>query len=125
MRGYRLATIVGPALIGAAVFGLFLAASALSLGRNLPAAIDHVAEAFRSGRLVINPYQEGSTDIGSHQWNDCLITLMSIDQRGDPKRLAVSPIIAGFPPSVVQDDNPCAALSALVRGVTPDSHLYY
>ena len=125
MTWHRLAVILGPALIGAAVFGLFLAASVMSLGRNVPAAVDRVAEAFRSGRLVVNPYQEGSTDIGSHQWNDCLITLMAIDQRGDPVRLAVSPIIAGFSGPAAPEDNPCAALWALVNGTTPDSQLYY
>ena len=50
---------------------------------------------------------------------------MAIDQRGDPVRLAVSPIIAGFSGPAAPEDNPCAALSALVNGTTPDSQLYY
>jgi hypothetical protein len=109
------ATACGSVLTGAAVFALFLVASISALDRDVPLAKAQVAAAFRSGQLVENPYQEGSTTIGSHQWNDCLITAMAIDQRGDRTRLALSPIIAGFP-GLAADANPCAILKKLISG---------
>jgi len=118
------ATACGSVLTGAAVFALFLVASISALDRDVPLAKAQVAAAFRSGQLVENPYQEGSTTIGSHQWNDCLITAMAIDQRGDRTRLALSPIIAGFP-GLPADANPCAILKKLISGTPPDAELYY
>jgi hypothetical protein len=101
-----------------------LRGSKLALDRDVQAAASHVAAAFRSGELVLDPYQEGSTTIGSHQWNDCLITAMAIDQRGDRTRLALSPIIAGFP-DLAHGADPCAVLDHLVSGARPDAELYY
>jgi hypothetical protein len=111
-------------LAGTLVFASFFVASSLALDRGVQAATSHVAAAFRSGELVLDPYQEGSTTIGSHQWNDCLITAMAIDQRGDRTRLALSPLIAGFP-GLAEDADPCAVLEALVSGSEPDAELYY
>lgn len=111
-------------LAGAFVFALFFVASSLALDRGVQAATSHVAAAFSSGELVLDPYQEGSTTIGSHQWNDCLITAMAIDQRGDRARLALSPIIAGFP-GLADDAEPCRVLKTLVSGSQPDAELYY
>jgi hypothetical protein len=119
------ALVCGPVLIGIAAFGLLFFASAGALDREVPAATARVADAFQRGQLVVNPFQHPSTTIGSHQWNDCLILLMAVDQRGDRTRLALSPIIAGFPGLAEADENPCLALKALVSGVTPDPDLYY
>jgi len=118
-------TSVGASVLaGALVFLLFFVASTRALDRDLRAATAHVAAAFDSGELVLDPYQEGSTTIGSHQWNDCLITAMAVDQRGDRGRLALSPLIAGFP-GLADDADPCAVLKALVSGSKPDAELYY
>ena len=106
------------------MFLLFFVASILALDRDVPVAKSRVTAAFRSGELVQDPYQEGSTTIGSHQWNDCLITAMAIDQRGDRTRLALSPIIAGFP-GLTADTDPCTLLKTLVAGSQPDAELYY
>ena len=119
-----IATACGSVLTGAVVFALFLVASISALDRDVPRARAHVDAAFRSGQLVENPYQEGSTTIGSHQWNDCLITAMAVDQRGDRTRLALSPIIAGFP-GLAADADPCAILKTLISGSPPDAELYY
>ena len=119
-----IATACGSALTGAIVFALFLVASISALDRDVPLAKAQVAAAFRAGQLVENPYQEGSTTIGSHQWNDCLITAMAIDQRGDRARLALSPIIAGFP-KLASDADPCAILKTMISGSPPDARLYY
>lgn len=119
------ALVCGPVLIGMAVFGLFFLASAGALDRKVPDDTARVARAFQRGQLVENPFQHPSTTIGSHQWNDCLILLMALDQRGDRTRLALSPIIAGFPEVAAADENPCLALKTLVSGVTPEPDLYY
>jgi hypothetical protein len=118
------AILLGSALIGAACFAIFFAVSYLSIDRDASPSVERVREAFRKGQLVTDPYQEGSTGIGSHQWNDCLITLMAIDQRGDRLRLALSPIIAGVP-NPPPDGNPCGVLASLVNGATPDANPYH
>jgi hypothetical protein len=114
-----LASVGGAVLVGVIVFALFFVASFLSLDRGVSVSIGRVAWAFESGQLVEDPYQEGSTTIGSHQWNDCLITLMAIDQRGDHTRLAISPIIANFP-GLADDTDPCALLNTMVSELRPN-----
>jgi hypothetical protein len=121
----RIVLFLGPVLVGIAILGLHLLASFNALDRDVDTAKARVQRAFDRGELVENPYQHPSTTIGSHQWNDCLITLMAIDQRGDRTRLALSPIIAGFSSPGSADSNPCAALKALVSGAMPDSSLYH
>ena len=76
----------------------------------------------QSGR---NYDQEGSTTIGSHQWNDCLIIVMAMDQRGDPSRLALSPILMDVSKDLSMTTNPCAVLSALNKGATPNGNIFY
>ena len=126
----------GSVLVGTVVFLLFMAASFLSLDRNVAVAKERVNAAFHSGQLVIYPYQEGSTTIGSHQWNDCLIAAMAVDQRGNRIRLALSPIIADFPERALDgrrkgdqpgplDGNPCALLKLLAAGATPSPDIYH
>jgi hypothetical protein len=105
--------IASAVLLGAIVFALYFVASIFSLDRDVVTAERQVSAAFASGRLVENPFQEGSTTIGSHQWNDCLITAMAIDQRGDRRRLAISPIIAEVS-GVEHNPNPCELLKIIV-----------
>ncbi len=119
-----IATACGVVLVGTGVFLLFIVASIFALDRDVAVAKLRVAAAFRSGELVQDPFQEGSTTIGSHQWNDCLITAMAIDQRGDRTRLALSPIVAGFP-GLAADTDPCTLLKTMVAGSPPDAELYY
>ena len=121
----RIVFALGPVLVGIVVLGLHLLASFNALGRDVATARVRVVKAFDRKDLVADPYQHPSTTIGSHQWNDCLITLMAIDQRGDRTRLALSPIIAGFASPGSADSNPCAALKALVSGARPDPRLYH
>ena len=77
------------------------------------------------GSLVEDTFVEGSTTIGSHQWNDCLIIVMAMDQRGDRARLTLSPILMDFGPTPSVTTNPCAVLSALNKGAVPNNNLYY
>lgn len=127
-RGQRLGIIDGrlagdavrAALIGivaAAVgFLLFTALNYLSLGRDLPAARAHIAEAFADGALGTENWPRGDTQIGMHQFNDCLILAMAIDQRGTAAELTVSPIWTSMTPS----DPVCGDLKRLIAGAQPD-----
>jgi hypothetical protein len=112
-------------LVGIAAFGSFLWASRAALPGDPSVFRARVAHGFASGSLVESPFQEGSTTIGSHQWNDCLIIVMAMDQRGDRARLALSPILMDFGPTPSVTTNPCAVLSALNKGAVPNNNLYY
>jgi hypothetical protein len=117
-----------PILVGVAVLALHVVASYFSLDRDVAAAKAHVVQAFERGQFTENPYQHPSVTIGSHQWNDCLITLMAIDQRGDRARLTLSPVIArieGCPDHPQADTNPCAVLQSIVAGAKLDPELYH
>jgi len=114
-----------PFAVGIAVLGLYLLFSYSTLGRDNPRAVAQVVKAFKKGQLVEDPYQHPSTTIGSHQWNDCLITMLAVDERGDRLRLALSPIIADFPQQPEASLNPCKGLKALVSGAALDPALYH
>ena len=122
---------------------LFFVASYFSLGRQLEAAKANVQSAFTTGELL--PYANkalGNTIVGVHQFNDCLILGMSIDQRpGLERELLVSPILTAFsatvesqgigatlPPNFVERSEPtepCPVLYHLVEGDTPLSGVKY
>ena len=124
--------LVAPTVITAIIttvvgssFVVFLWASTTALPGDPAIFKERIAHGFAAGDLVENPFQEGSTTIGSHQWNDCLIIVMAMDERGDPARLALSPILMDFGATPSVSTNPCAVLSALNQGATPNSNLYY
>jgi hypothetical protein len=121
----RIALALGPVLVGVAILALHLFASFNALDRDVTTAKARVSSAFDRGQLTSNPYRHPSTTIGSHQWNDCLITLLSIDQRGDRARLALSPIIAGFESPELDEGDPCSSLAALTSGQALDPDLYH
>ncbi len=126
--GSRLAvlTIVISLAVGLASLLLFLAAGYGALSTDPSIFRQRVADGFRHHQLVENPFQEGSTTIGSHQWNDCLIIVMAMDKRGSPDRLAIAPILMDFGPHGPSvSTNPCAVLSALNKGARPNEQLYY
>jgi len=125
LRSVVIVTAVITVVVGILAFGFFLFASRAALPGDPSLYRTRVAQGFATGTLVENPYQLGSTTIGSHQWNDCLIIVMAMDQRGDPARLALSPILMDFGPSPSVTTNPCAVLSALNQGATPNGNLYY
>lgn len=120
-----LLTAVITALTGGLVFLLFVLASYGAINSDPASLRPWVAKAFHDRQLLEDPFQEGSTSIGGHQWNDCLIIVMAMDQRGDPKRLALSPILMDFGPSPSVSTNPCAVLKALDDGAVPNDKLYY
>ncbi len=122
---------------------LFFVASYFSLGRQLEAAKANVRSAFTSGELL--PYANktlGNTILGVHQFNDCLILGMSLDQRpGLERELLVSPIRTAFPvtvedpvvgaalpPTMVERSDPaepCPVLYHFLAGDTPVSGVEY
>lgn len=79
--------------IGLAAFALLCFAAWLSLGRDLPAARAQVTAAFQAGALQDAEYRAGDTQIGWHQYNDCLILWQALDQRASAGQLAVSPLL--------------------------------
>ncbi|MEO8176085.1 MAG: hypothetical protein ABI626_05435 [Sphingomicrobium sp.] len=120
-----LITAIITAVVGIISFASFLWASTAALPGDPAVFRARIAHGFAAGDLVEDPFQEGSTTIGSHQWNDCLIIVMAMDQRGDPARLALSPILMDFGATPSVSNNPCAVLSALNQGATPNGNLYY
>jgi hypothetical protein len=102
---------------------LFLfGANKLALYNNLPEVKARLAEAFAQADLTDANYAHGNSIIGSHQYNDCLILGMALDQPGGLRQeLSISPLIPGiarrdsngnFP----DYDAPCLALHKLVKG---------
>lgn len=99
--------------VGLAVFALLVLATWASLGRDLPAARAQVAAAFASGALQAPDYRLGDTQIGWHQYNDCLILWQAIDQRAAPAQLMVSPLLDPHN----EDSSRCERLRAFAAGV--------
>jgi hypothetical protein len=94
------------------VFALFILANFLSLGRDLPAAEAHVRAAYASGALQDVDWLPGNTDIGRHQYNDCLIIYMALNQQAGATDLMASPI----KPMPRETETMCGALRAFVEG---------
>lgn len=77
-------------IVGAALIGIFFALSYFSLGRG---GEQRIAQAFEAGTLTDRDYVYGNTLIGVHQFNDCLILGMAINQRQPTDKLTISPSI--------------------------------
>jgi hypothetical protein len=99
-------------IAGLLLFLLFAMANRASLGRDLPLAETHVRQAFATAALQNEDWLVGNTDIGRHQYNDCLILYMAIDQQAPASQLAVSPI----KPVQRTDETMCGALRAYAFG---------
>ena len=122
---------------------LFYVASYFSLGRQLETAKSNVRSAFVSGDLLPSANKAlGNTTVGVHQFNDCLILGMGIDQRPGLKReVLVSPIRTSFPatvqgqhagqmlpPTLIErsdEADPCPVLYRLAEGDTPSAQVEY
>jgi putative flippase GtrA len=106
----RLGAIV--VLIPIAVFAIYYFISYASLGRNPEAARQNILQAFASGDLKPGAWRDrGNTVTGEHQFNDCLILLMAIDQRmSNPWQLAISPNAP-----LVDGEQPCDVLRELAE----------
>lgn len=93
-------------------FLLFVIANYQGLGRDLPAAEAHVRAAYASGALQDVDWLPGNTDIGRHQYNDCLIIYMALNQQADTTELMTSPI----KPMPRNTETMCGALRAFAAG---------
>ena len=98
--------------VAALLFAIFCLANRYSLGRDLPRAEAHVRAAYASGVLQDADYLPGNTSLGRHQYNDCLILYMAIDQQAAPAQLITSPI----KPIQRAGESMCGALRAYVDG---------
>lgn len=94
------------------IFSAYFLVSYLSIGRDVETARRHILAAYESGDLVPGSWRDrGNTVIGEHQYNDCLILLMAIDQRLENRwQLAVSPS-APF----ADGQQPCDALQTFAQ----------
>lgn len=116
----RLASLLRRITIGAGVaipiaallFALMCLANRYSLGRDLPAAEANIRAAYATGVLQDVDWLPGDTGIGRHQYNDCLILYMAIDQQASTAQLTTSPI----KPAPAADQSMCGALRAYVAG---------
>lgn len=91
---------------------LFYVANRASLGRDLPVAEANIRAAYASGALQDVDWIPGNTDIGRHQYNDCLILYMAVDQQATIDQLAASPI----KPVQLGTETMCQALRGFVGG---------
>lgn len=98
--------------IAALLFAIFCLANFHALGRDLPAAEANVRAAYASGVLQDVDWLPGNTDIGRHQYNDCLILYMALDQQATPVQLMTSPI----KPVQRGTETMCGALRAFAGG---------
>ncbi|HMT44706.1 MAG TPA: hypothetical protein PKA59_09120 [Chakrabartia sp.] len=99
-------------LVSAVLMVAFFSANGASLGHKLPQARAHIAQAFASGELGEEDWLRGNSQTGQHQFNDCLILGMAVDQRGPSAHLAVSPIFPGSSDL----DHLCADLKGWING---------
>lgn len=118
--GIGIAVAVPVALL---FFALFYVANRASLGRDLPAAEANIRAAYAAGVLQDQDWIPGNTDIGRHQYNDCLILYMAIDQQAPADQLAASPV----KPVQRGTESLCQALRAYVAGdhAAGNTHLFY
>jgi hypothetical protein len=107
--------------IGAALFALFTLANYHSIGRDVQADRSAISAAFASGSLGDEDWRRGDTQIGQHQFNDCLILQMAIDQRPPRRQLMVSPSW----PTLAPPEPACRDLRRLIGGETPSPHIAF
>jgi hypothetical protein len=123
------------AAVGLIAMVLFYAGSRAALYRDLPEARERVVQAFAHGDLKDANYAHGNTIIGSHQFNDCLILGLALNQPSSLAReLSITPLIpavpkAGDPEAGPDDHAPCVALRHLANGdsdvISPDYYHRY
>ena len=108
-------------VVGVLFFGLFCLVNRASLGRDVATARAHIAQAFASGALQDQDYLDGNTDIGRHQYNDCLILRLAVDQRASPAQLTVSPLVqVPVPPR-----GECQTVHGFLNGEPPVGTVFY
>lgn len=108
--------------VGVAVYAGFLALAWVSLGADRAALVGAAREGFAQRQLQVEQgYRFGDTDLGIHQYNDCLILYQAIDDRAPAAQRAVSPLSP-----VLERGFPCLQLRTLVTtGPDRPPHFYH
>ncbi len=91
-----LVTAAASAVISVMLLAVFFALNRASLDLDLATAKAHIAQGFREHTLSYETHRKGDTQIGRHQYNDCLILMMAVEQHGTTAELTVSPTQVGF-----------------------------
>lgn len=101
------------ALASAVLTIVLMGVNVLSTGVDRAPIRAHVAQAFANGDLDDAWHLRTNTQRGAHQFNDCLILLMIIDERLPATQRALSPLKAGVD---VGDAGPCVRLREFIGG---------
>lgn len=106
-----ISAIVAACLMGV---GILFAYAATGLDRAPIRA--NVAAAYAAGELSEQEYLHTNTVLGAHQFNDCMILLMVMDDRGSRVQRALSPSTPALP---VTDARPCIAARDMAANGPP------
>ena len=109
-------------VVALAIFGLFYGLAYASLTVDRSDLARPVMAAFADGTLDAKAsWLHGNTEIGSHQYNDCLILFQAVDDRAPARLRAISPLSVP-----VDTDNSCATLQDFAAGrVLPPTRFYH
>lgn len=120
LRGVTRA-VATASVIAVALFLLFVGLAHLSLRNGSAAVAGAVNAAFAEQALDReSSWRFGDTEIGAHQYNDCLILYQAMDQRAPAARLAISPLSVP-----VKTDDSCAVLADVAAGQAAPAPRYY
>ncbi|MEH3039506.1 MAG: hypothetical protein PGN21_05515 [Sphingomonas paucimobilis] len=110
------------AAIALAIFGIFYGLNVASLTVDRNAVAHPVLTAFADGALDAEAsWLHGNTEIGTHQYNDCLILFQAMDDRAPARLRAISPLSVP-----VDTDNSCATLHGFASGrERPPTRFYH
>ena len=121
-RRALIATFATAAIIAIGLYAAFLALSFASLRTDRAVLIDRINTAFADKALDRQAsWLQGNTEIGAHQYNDCLILFQAVDDRAPDGLRAISPLSVP-----VDTDNACATLADFAAGrVSPPTRYYH
>ena len=96
--GFRRAFVTASlaSLISLACVGIFFLLNAHSVARDLASSKVAIRAAFDNHTLGYELGRRGDAIMGQHQYNDCLVLMMAVDQRGTATELTVSPTQSSY-----------------------------
>jgi hypothetical protein len=114
-RGEALRKLAGTAIVASTIAAIltviFFGLSALSLETDDAKALASIRQAYAEQSLFVDRWwMDGNTDVGAHQWNDCLILYQAVDRSGPSDKLWLSPRL--YPNSSAQ---PCTYLADFAK----------
>jgi len=114
--------MLAAAIVALGVFLAFFALAYLSLGTDRAALTARINAAFVDGTLDPQAsWRHGDTNIGAHQYNDCLILFQAMDDRAPAALRAVSPLSVP-----VDTDQACETLAGFAAGrIAPPTRHYH